>query len=168
MSTDNLNQQEAIDKLKELATKIDIAMLCTQGIGSSQIHAVPMSTQEVDDEGNIWFLLSDKSESFQHLQRDSMVNLLYSDPKNYSFLSIFGSTMLSRDKDKIDKYWNIAMDGFFENGKEDTAICVLKINPIEAHYWDTKSGKFVTFLKATVAGITGKNPDIGREGDLNI
>ena len=110
MSKDNLNQQEAIDKLKELATKIDIAMLCTQGIGSSQIHAVPMSTQEVDDEGNIWFLLSDKSESFQHLQRDSMVNLLYSDPKNYSFLSIFGSNMLSRDKDKIDKYWNIAMD----------------------------------------------------------
>src|SRR5690606_11338818 len=168
MSTDNLNHQEAIDKLKELAEKIDIGMLCTQGIGSEYVHAIPMSTQEVDEVGNIWFLISDKSESFQHLQRNSMVSLLYSDPGNYSFLSIYAHTEVSRDKERIDKYWNKAMEGFFENGKEDASVCLLKVKPMEAHYWDTKSNKFVTFFKAAIAGITGKTPDIGREGDLNI
>ncbi|HLV23155.1 MAG TPA: pyridoxamine 5'-phosphate oxidase family protein [Moheibacter sp.] len=168
MSQDNLNHQESVEKLRQMATKIDIAMLCTQGVGTSHLHAVPMSTQEVDEEGNIWFLLSDQSESFKHLQRDSMVNLLYSDPSNYSFISIYASTEISRDKARIEKYWNVAMEGFFENGKEDAAVCLLKVKPMEAHYWDTETNKFITFFKAVVAGITGKDADMGREGDLNI
>ena len=168
MSQDNLNHQESVEKLRQMATKIDIAMLCTQGAGTKHLHAVPMSTQEVDEEGNIWFLLSDKSESFKHLQRDSMVNLLYSDPSNYSFLSIYASTEISRDKTRIEKYWNVAMEGFFENGKEDAAVCLLKVKPMEAHYWDTKTNKFITFFKAVAAGITGKGADMGQEGDLTI
>lgn len=168
MSTEHLNNEEAISKLKEMATKIDIGMLCTHTKDSKHVHAVPMSTQEVDDQGNIWFLFSSESETFGHLQEDSTICLLYSDPGNYSFLSIHADTEVSQDQARIDKYWNKMIEGWFEKGKEDPRIRVMKVKPHEAHYWDTKSNKLITFMKVAVSGITGQKMDVGRSGDLNI
>lgn len=168
MSTENLNNREAIDKLKDLVNKIDVGMLCTNTSESKHVHAVPMSRQEVDDEGNIWFLFSSESETFSHLQGDSSVCLLYSDPRDYKFLSIHAETEISQDKTRIEKYWNKMVEGWFEKGKEDPRIRILKVKPSEAHYWDTKSNKFVTFFKVAISGITGEKLDVGREGDLNI
>lgn len=168
MSTENLNNKEAIDKLKELVDKIDVGMLCTHTNDSKHVHAVPMSRQEVDDEGNIWYLFSSESETFKHLQEDSSVCLLYSDPRDYNFLSIHAETEVSQDRARIDKYWNKMVEGWFEKGKEDPRVRVLKVKPEEAHYWDTKTNKFVTFFKVALSGITGAKLDVGREGDLNI
>ncbi len=168
MSTENLSNQEAIDKLKDLAMKTDIGMLCTHIPGKKHVHAVPMSTQEVDENGHIWFIFSSESESFKHLQEDSEICLLYSDPGNYNFLSIHADTVVSQNRDKIEKYWNPMVEGWFEKGKEDPKIRILEVKPHEAHYWDTKSNKLVTFFKVAMSGITGSKLDVGREGDLKI
>lgn len=168
MSTENLHNEEAIEKLKELAENIDIGMLCTHPQASKHVHAVPMSTQEVDEEGNIWFLFSSDSETFKHLQQDKTICLLYSDIKNYSFLSIHADSEVSQDKARIEKYWNKMMDGWFEKGKDDPTIRVLKVIPSEAHYWDNKTNKLVTFFKVAISAISGEKLDIGRQGDLNI
>ena len=168
MSTENLYSQEAIGKLKSLAEKTDIGMLCTHPGGTKHVHAVPMSTQEVEEEGNIWFLFSSESETHQHLQEDKTICLLYSDVRNYNFLSIHGAGEISQDKVRIEKYWNKMMDGWFEKGKEDPTIRVLKIIPQEAHYWDNKTNKLVTFFKVAISAVSGQKLDIGREGDLNI
>lgn len=168
MSTENLHDKEAIDKLKQLAEKTDIGMLCTHANNTKHVHAVPMSTQEVDEEGNIWFLFSSESETYRHLQDDKTVCLLYSDIKNYNFLSIHGTTEISGSKELIDKYWNKMMEGWFEKGKDDRHIRVLKLIPTEAHYWDNKTNKLVTFFKVAVSALSGEKMDIGRQGHLRI
>ena len=168
MSTENLANTEAIQKLKDLAMKIDVGMLCTHTSDSKHVHAVPMSTQEVDDDGNIWFLFSSESDSFHHLQADSQICLLYSDPGSYHFLSIHADTETSQDPIRIEKYWNPMVEGWFEKGKEDPHIRILKVKPHEAHYWDTKSNKLITFFKVAMSGITGSKLDVGREGDLKL
>ena len=38
----------------------------------------------------------------------------------------------------------------------------------DAHYWDNKSNKLVTFFKVATNAITGSNLDIGREGNLDL
>ena len=168
MSTENLYNKEAIEKLKSLAEKTDIGMLCTHVSGTKHVHAVPMSTQEVDEEGNIWFLFSSDSETYKHLQEDKTICLLYSDIRNYNFLSIHGTAEVSQDEDRIEKYWNKMMEGWFEKGKEDLTIRVMKVMPHEAHYWDNKTNKLVTFFKVAISAVSGQKLDIGREGDLNI
>ncbi|MFT3703873.1 MAG: pyridoxamine 5'-phosphate oxidase family protein [Agriterribacter sp.] len=168
MSTENLYSTEAIDKLKSLAKKTDIGMLCTHFTVNEYVHAVPMSTQEVDDAGDIWFLFSSDSETYKHLLLDNAVSLLYSDVRDYNFLSINGTAVISDDKSRIEKYWNKMMDGWFEKGKEDPTIRVLQVTPVEAHYWDNKTNKLVTFLKVAASAISGQKLDIGREGNLNI
>src|SRR5690606_41216012 len=58
MSTENLQHRQAIEKLSDLVDKIDIGMLCTFNGQNDYPHAIPMSRQEVDENGNIWFLFS--------------------------------------------------------------------------------------------------------------
>ncbi|KGE13053.1 pyridoxamine 5'-phosphate oxidase family protein [Sphingobacterium deserti] len=166
MSTENLYNAEAISKLKELVDSIDIGMLSSYPANSDYVHAVPMSRQEVDDEGNIWYLFSSESESFDHLSADDKVSLLYSDVSDYKFLSINGTAEISEDRARIDKYWNKMVEGWFDKGKEDPRIRVLKVIPAEAHYWDTKSNKLVTFFKVAAGAITGQKTDSGRQGNL--
>lgn len=167
MSTENLHRQDAIKKLQEMVNKIDIGMLCTQLKESSFIHAVPMSKQEVDEEGNIWMLFSSDSDSYNNITDNDEVSLLYSDVSSYSFLSINGIATISRDPARIEKYWNKAVEAWFE-GKDDERIRILQVTPIEAHYWDNKTNKLITFLKVAASAVSGKKMDIGREGNLNI
>ena len=168
MSTENLDNRQAIDKLRLMVDKIDIGMMCTNTAEINNLHAVPMSRQEVDDEGNLWFLFSSESETYKNLQKNNNISVLYSDISTYSFLSINGIAEISQDKSRIDKYWNKMIEGWFEKGKEDPAIRILKVIPSQGHYWDNKSNKLVTFLKVAASAVSGQKLDIGREGDLSV
>lgn len=168
MSTENLNNTEAIEKLKKMVDSIDIGMLSTFTKGTNYPHSIPMSRQEVDDNGNIWFLFSAESDTHQHLQQNKEVSLTFADIKSYEFLSINGTGEVSRDAARIDKYWNDMIAAWFEKGKEDPNIRILKITPAEAHYLDNKTNKLITFFKVAASAVTGSKMDIGREGDLNI
>ncbi|MFB5944202.1 pyridoxamine 5'-phosphate oxidase family protein [Albibacterium profundi] len=168
MSEENLYNQVAIDKLKGLVDEIEIGMLATYPANSKYIHSVPMSHQEVDEQGNIWFLFSSESETFQHIEHDSNTSLLYSDADNYSFLSINGTAEINKDRTRIEKYWNKMVEGWFDRGIDDPRVRVLKIIPNEAHYWETKSNKLVTLFKVASRAITGKDIDTGEQGDLNL
>lgn len=168
MSTENLNNTEAIEKLKKMVDSIDIGMLSTFTKGTNYPHSIPMSRQEVDDQGNIWFLFSAESDTYKHLQQNKEVSLTFGDIKSYEFLSINGTGEVSRDAARIDKYWNDMIAAWFEKGKEDPNIRILKITPAEAHYWDNKTNKLITFFKVAASAVTGSKMDIGREGDLNI
>ena len=168
MSTENLHQQEAIDKLKDMVDKIDIGMLCSFVSESDYPHAIPMSRQEVDEDGNIWFLFSSESETHRNIQKNNKVSLLYAHVGDYNFLSINGKAEISEDQERIDKYWNKMIAAWFEKGKEDPHIRVLKVMPDEAHYWDNKSNKLVTLMKVAVSAVSGQQLDIGREGELNL
>lgn len=168
MSTENLVYNDAIEKIKEMVNAMDIGMLGSYPQQTEYIHAVPMSRQEVDDDGAIWFLFSTESDTYAHFEKDHKASLLYSDISSYSFLSINGHAEVSRDEQRIEKYWNKMMEGWFDKGKDDPRIRVLKIVPSEAHYWDNKSNKLVTLLKVAAGAITGQKTDTGREGDLQL
>lgn len=168
MSTENLNHEEAIQKLKNMVDAIDICMLSTFKEQKEYPHSVPMSRQEVDDQGNICFLFSSESETYKHLQQNKKVSLTFANVKDYHFLSINANAEISQDKTKIDEYWNQFIEAWFEKGKEDPTIRILKVVPNEAYYWDNKTNKLMTLLKVATSAITGKKMDIGREGNLNV
>lgn len=168
MSTENINRKESIEKLRKMVDTIDIGMLSTFRNNNDYPHSIPMSRQEVDDDGNIWFLFSSESETHQHLKENSKVSLTFANVKDYQFLSLNGIAEVSQDTERIDKYWNPFVAAWFEKGKEDPTIRILKIVPNEAHYWDNKTNKLITLLKVATSAITGKQMDIGREGELNI
>lgn len=168
MSTENLHNQEAIDKLKELVNSIDVGMVASFENGNDYPYIVPMSRQEVDDQGNIWYLFSSESQSFKNFQSNNKVALAFAHVGDNRYLSVNGTVAISTDQARIDKYWNKFTEAYFEKGREDPTIRVLKVTPVDAHYWDTKHNKLVTFLKVATSIVTGQNMDLGKEGDINL
>ena len=163
----NLGQQEAIGKLKEIALKIDMCMFCTS-MEKFPFQTRPMSTQEVDDEGNLWFLSAADSHKNDEIREDLKVQLIYSDPSNFSFMTVAGHADISRDKKKIEELWKIHAKAWFTEGKDDPRISVIKVIPEEGYYWDTKHGKAIAFLKMLAGAATGKTMDDSIEGKLKM
>ncbi len=89
MSTKNLTNEEARKKIKELAESIDFTMMATD-LKSQPFHTVPMSTKEVDDAGNIWFLSNKNSEHNKNIEKENRTQLIYADNENFEFMTIYG------------------------------------------------------------------------------
>lgn len=164
----NLDQQEAIKKMKEIAEKIRLCMFCTE-VESLPFDVRPMNTMQVDNDGNFWFLSNKTSNKNEEIKENSLVQLLYSDEGSAVFMSVYGHATELYDKQKIEELWNPLIKTWFEEGKDDPNLTVIKVQPVEGYYWDTQHHKMVAFLKMVAASVTGKTHfDDSREGNLNV
>src|SRR5262245_7942332 len=102
-SVKNLNAEEAIAKMKEIAGKVKTCLFCTNVTGVP-FETRPMSTQEIDDEGNIWFLSGRESNKNREINTgDDRVQLIYSDPSGVDFMSVAGRADVYYDREKIEE-----------------------------------------------------------------
>src|SRR5688572_7415743 len=127
-----------------------------------------MHVQEVCDQGNFWFLSPRDSDKNQEIENDPRVQLFISNPSRYEFLSVYGTASISRDREKIDKYWSEFAKAWFTEGNDDPRITVIKVTPEEGFYWDTKDGKLVSTIKILASAITGKTLEEGVEGTISV
>ena len=164
---ENLTHEQAIDKFKELV-KHESTCLFTTRLTQVPLTTRPMHVQEVCDQGNFWFLSAVDSDKNQEIAADSRVQLFISNTSNYEFLSVYGQASISRDREKIDKYWNDMAKAWFHEGKDDPRITVIKVTPEEGFYWDTKDGKLVSMIKIMASAATGKTFQEGVEGSITV
>ncbi|HEU5053830.1 MAG TPA: pyridoxamine 5'-phosphate oxidase family protein [Hanamia sp.] len=165
-NTKNLYDKEAIQKIKEMVDDIKTCMFCTE-VENVPFRTRPMATAEVDEQGDIWFFSIKESNKNDEIKDDQTVQLLYAKNSDSHFLTITGKTEIVWDKEKIDKLWNPVMKAYFE-GKDDPNISLLKVAPVEAHYWDTINGKMITLLKMATSAVTGIKTNVGVEGKIKV
>ena len=165
--TENLKSNEAIDKLKSLIDNNKTAIFCTE-LTRLPITSRPMAVQEVDDEGNLWFISSATSNKNFEIKKDDDVQLFFSNSSNSQFLSFYGHATIYNDEAKIEELWNPIAKAWFEDGKDDVKVTLIKVSPSNVYYWDTKDGKIISLIKMAGAAILGTKPDIGVEGKLKI
>lgn len=163
----NLGNKEAIAKIKELAEDVRICMFCTE-LSNSPFTTRPMALQEVDEYGNLWFLSSSESNKNFEIKADEKVQLLFSKTADSHYLSVFGSAYIYKDKNKIEEMWSPIAKAWFEEGKDDPKLTVIRVSPEDSYYWDTKDGRMISLLKIAVAAVTGKSMDGGVEGELKV
>lgn len=164
MSRENLYNDDAKKKIKEMAEDIDFNMMATN-LKTTPLHMVPMSTKKVDEQGNIWFLSNKTSTHNQNLNTDNHLHLIYADKSSMQFLNIYGTATISTDRKIIDELYGKTDDAWFE-GKDDPNITAISVKPTEAFYWDPKNNKLITLVKMGVAAISGDQPDTMDVGKL--
>ncbi len=163
----DLNDTQAIDKLKELVSDIDICLFCTnlKGDGST---ARPMSAQKVCDQGNLWFFSDINSDKNREIKEDKHVQLFFSHPGKSSYLVVNGEAEIIIDKKKTEELWTPLVKTWFKEGKDDPNISIIKVRPTTAHYWDTDGNRMINFLKMVASAATGKTLVTGKEGELTV
>ena len=168
MSKENLFNSEAIQKLKELSEKAKIGMFITN-LDTKPFNSRPMSLQECDSDGNLWFISSKESNKNLEINNNNAVQLYFMNNRDYEYLSIYGKAFIYDDQKTIDDKWSIVANAWFE-GKDDANVSIIRVAPAGAYYWDTKFGKFVSMINFISVIIAGKNTDNsdGIEGTMTI
>ena len=164
----DLGGKEAIEKLRSLAEKAESCFFCTNIKTGIPLSVRPMAIQQVDDEGNIWFMSLKDSHKNDEISSDPFTHLLFQAGAHSGFVNIYGISEISRDQAKIDELWSPFIKTWFQGGKDDPDITLIKVIPSEGYYWDTKHGTAVAFLKMAASVITGKTMDDSVEGALEV
>jgi len=167
-NTQNLEGSDAIEKIRELTGKSETCFFCSDIKTGVPFSVRPMSVQQIDDEGNLWFLSADDSHKDQEVKSDPFVQLLFRGSDHSDFLNIYGTATASKDKQKIEELWKPIMKTWFTEGKDDPRIDVIKVEPSKAYYWDNKHGNAVAFIKMIIGSVIGKTLDDSIEGKLEV
>jgi len=162
---ENLSRQEANEKIKELAKKADTCMFTTD-LTRLPLTTRPMSTRNVDDDGFIWFFSREGSQKNREIAADSRVQLFYSNFSSSEFMTIYGNAMIIKDVAKAKELWSAIAKTWFNKGYDDPELTLLKIEPLDGYYWDTKNGKIISLVKMVAGALTGQELETGIEGKL--
>lgn len=148
------------DKLYAMIDKVRIAMLTTVEKDGG-LHSRPMSNQEADENGDLWFFLDKTSALAETVKSNPKVSLGYSDPGGDNYVAVSGTAQLVHDKAVIDEKWSEDVAAWFEGGKDNPNVALLKVNPAEGEFWDTSSSALATavgYIKSKLG--RGKGDDL--------
>ena len=163
----NLNRQEANTKIKELAENADICLFTTT-LTKLPLTTRPMSTRSVDDDGSIWFFSRRDSNKNREIAIDNRVQLFYSNFSRSEYLSLYGKATILSDKHKAKELWSAIAKTWFNKGYDDPDLTLIKIEPEDGYYWDTKDGKVISLLKMVAGAVAGKEFNTGVEGSVKV
>ncbi|TDU80732.1 general stress protein 26 [Prosthecobacter fusiformis] len=165
---EDLIAQDAVEKIKEMVARAQTCFFCTCVTTQGSTQARPMAVQEVDDEGNLWFLSADDSHKNEQLAHDPAVTLFFQGSKHSDFLQLNGHATVFRDNAKIKELWEPVIRTWFTGGVDDPRITIIKVTPSDGYYWDTKHGNAVAGLKILIGSLLGKTMDDSIEGRLSV
>lgn len=173
MTTQNPNptptREESIATVAALIRDIRFAMLVST-TDEGHLHAQPMTTQQTEFDGDLWFIAARDSELVHNLGARPQVNVSYADPIKNNYLSIHGTAELVEDSAKLDELWSEAHRIYFEGGKEDPNIQLVKIDSGGAEYWQS-GGKIRTMFalaKTLISGSKLNENEVGKNATVKL
>ncbi len=149
---------EAVERLRGMLKGIRIAMLTTQG-AEGQLRSRPMATQELDEDGVLWFCTGKSTSKVEEIARNQEVNLSYVSESDERYVSVSGTAEPVDDEGKLEALWNPLLKAWFPQGLEDPDLTLLRVKVDHVEYWDVTSGKLVQlagFVKAVLTGTPAK------------
>ena len=157
-----------LEDLKEKIKDVKFGMFTTLD-PDGKLSSRPMTSQQLDDGGNLWFFTSDVTDFVRHLSEHPEVNVAFSDPEDSLYVSVAGHAELTRDRAKIDELWSPLVAAWFDGGKDDPHLSLIKVHVNSAEYWDTKSSKMTQLYALAKSALTGKAPrDIGEHKKISL
>lgn len=133
---------------------------------SGELHSRPLAVIEDDFDGTMWFFTPHPSPKTTDIAAHPDVNVSIGDGKGW--LSMSGTARVSRDRQKIDEYWNPWAEAYFEGGRDDPAVALLEISVASIHYWDLDKPAIVTAFEVVKGIVTRSAPDVGDDGVVRL
>lgn len=155
----------AVEKIRALAESARVCLFGT-ALTRPPLTVRPMAVQSVDDAGNLWFLSSRASELNHDITESPDVQLLFAHPGNSEFMTLEGVATISDDPALRREHWTPIAKTWFNHGVDDPDLTVIKVEPNDGYYWDTKHGKAVAMVKIAAGALTGKTFDDSVEGKI--
>lgn len=148
---------EAIDRIWELAEKIDICMFTTWD--GKQQRSRPMSARVHREENAIYFLTDLEGHKLTEVEKFPHVSLAWADNGGHKYAVIAGEAEVLNDRAKIAELWE-SFDKAWWDDANDPQIRLLRVTPDDGEVWDSPN-MIVATAKMLVAAATGAKPNMG-------
>jgi general stress protein 26 len=123
------------------ALKSDMTMMLGLD-GVEDGHARPMTAQIENNSGPIWFFTSRENGIVRRIGQGDRAIATFTSKGHDLFATIHGSLHLDRDRATIDRLWNPYVAAWFEEGKDDPKLALLRLDPEQAEIWLDASSLF--------------------------
>jgi general stress protein 26 len=154
-----------LDIIRTIISGTRTATVTTRS-SSGELHSRPLAVLDNPFEGTLWFFTADPSPKTADVHADPQVNVALSDGKSY--LSIAGTAVVDRDETRIDQLWNPFVEAWFEGGKDDPSVALLRVDATSAEYWSVDKPGVVRAFEVAKALITKQQPDVGENKTVSL
>ena len=145
-------------KLVELTKDSRFVMLTTTD-ADGQLVSRPMSRQDVDIDGDLWFIATRDSRKVEHIRANPTVNVTVTSQS--SWVSISGRAEVVDDLEKLKEYWSTFAEAWIPEGPEDPNAILIHVDAETAEYWDNPGGRVSSIISLVKSKVTGQPYDGG-------
>lgn len=107
-------------------------------------HTRPMTAQlDGDGRGPLWFFTAKDNALVQSLGGARQRAVVAFASKGHDlFASVQGGLVVDDDPAMVDRLWNAYVAAWYEHGKDDPKLCLLRFDPDHAEIWLNESSLF--------------------------
>jgi general stress protein 26 len=111
----------------------------TAMIGVPGVQPRPMTAQFDGDRNAIYFFTAKDTDLAEAVAAGKEATLVYAAKGHDLFATVQGTLKIDNDRVVIDRLWNRFVAAWFEEGKEDPKLCLLRFDPAHAEIWKDAS-----------------------------
>jgi general stress protein 26 len=126
----------------------------------------PMTLQEVEFDGDLWFFAERDSQPVEHITASPEVNVGVG--SGGTWVSLTGDAVVVADVAKKRELWNSAVEAWFPQGPDDDSVVLIKVEANSAEYWDAPGGRLATAFSFAKAKLTGQRIEGGENEKVEL
>jgi general stress protein 26 len=125
--------QELEEKFWKALSSDMTVMLGLAGVEDG--HSRPMTAQIEDDRGPIWFFTAKDTGLVEQLRGRDRALMHFVSKGHDLFATVHGTLTLDNDRAAIDRLWNRHVAAWYEHGKGDPTLALLRFDAENAEIW---------------------------------
>jgi len=116
-------------------------------------HVRPMTAQLDGEHGPIWFFAGRDNVLVRSLGKGTRAIATFTSKGHDLFASVRGDLSVENDRTVIDRLWNSYVAAWYEHGKDDPNLALLRLDAETAEIWESGSN-----LLAGIKALFGADP----------
>ena len=126
----------------------------------------PMTLQEVEFDGDLWFFAERDTTPVQHITASPEVNVGVG--SGGTWVSLTGDAVVVEDVPKKRELWNSGVEAWFPQGPDDDSVVLIKVQADSAEYWDAPGGRLATVFSFVKSRVTGQRIEAGENEKVDL
>jgi general stress protein 26 len=148
------NQAEIAARLWTALKKDRTIMLGLEGAAGADIQPMTALVEEGKEEsGPLWIFSALDTDLVRSLGESARAVATFASKGHDLFAGIHGTLTLDNDRRTIDRLWNPYVAAWFEGGKDDPRLALLRFDPESAKIWLN-----ATSFEAATQWLFGRDP----------
>lgn len=159
MADTDRTKTDATGQLYDEMDGVKAGMLGIEGSGQ---HMQPMAHYTDRDAGVLWFITASDTDLVRALNGPQKAHFCVVGKGQDFYACLSGPLSVSHDEAKLDELWNAVAAAWFEGGRENAKVTLLRMDLAEASVWSTTSSTIAFALEIARSNMNDAHtPDVG-------